>query len=97
MKEINVSGKKRTDVGKKASKLLRKEGMVPCNLYGEKKGENGLPEAMAFVAPMAELRKAVYTPHVYVVNLNIDGTEHWAVVNELQFHTISDALVHHDC
>ena len=41
MKEINVSGKKRTDVGKKASKLLRKEGLVPCNLYGEKKGENG--------------------------------------------------------
>ena len=40
MKEINVNGQKRTDTGKKASKLLRKEGLVPCNLYGEKKGEN---------------------------------------------------------
>lgn len=96
MKEINVSGKKRTEVGKKASKLLRKEGMVPCNLYGEKKGENGLPEAMAFVAPMAELRKAVYTPHVYVVNLNIDGTEHKAIMKELQFHPTTDALLHAD-
>ena len=50
MKEINVNGKKRTDVGKKASKLLRKEGLVPCNLYGEEKGKDGLPVAMAFAA-----------------------------------------------
>jgi large subunit ribosomal protein L25 len=35
MKEINVTGQKRTDLGKKASKVLRKEGLVPCNLYGE--------------------------------------------------------------
>ena len=96
MKEINVSGKKRTDMGKKASKLLRKEGMIPCNLYGEKKGENGLPEAMSFMAPMTELRKAVYTPHVYVINLNIDGTEHKAIIKELQFHPTSDALLHAD-
>ena len=80
MKEINVSGLKRTATGKKASKLLRKEGMVPCNLYGEKKGENGLPEAMAFQASFAELRKAIYTPHVYVVNLDIDGEAHKAVM-----------------
>ena len=76
MKEINVNGQKRTDTGKKASKLLRKEGMVPCNLYGEKKDENGLPEALSFAASVAELRKAVYTPHVYVVNLNIDLNVH---------------------
>ena len=96
MKEINVSGQKRTDTGKKASKLLRKEGMVPCNLYGEKKGEDNLPEAMAFTASMAELRKVVYTPHVYVVNLNIDGAEHKAIIKELQFHPTSDALLHAD-
>ena len=96
MKEINVIGQKRTDTGKKASKLLRKEGMVPCNLYGEKKGENGQPEAMAFTASLAELRKAVYTPHVYVVNLNIDGTEHKAIIKELQFHPTSDVLLHAD-
>jgi len=96
MKEINVSGQKRTETGKKASKLLRKEGLVPCNLYGEEKGENGLPVAMAFAAPMSELRKAVYSPHVYVVNLNIDGQEHKAIMKELQFHPTSDALLHAD-
>ncbi len=87
MKEINVNGQKRTDTGKKASKQLR---------YGEKKGENGQPEAFAFSASMAELRKAVYTPHVYVVNLNIDGKEHKAIIKELQFHPTTDALLHAD-
>ena len=96
MKEISVSGQKRTETGKKASKLIRKEGLIPCNLYGEKRGENNLPEAMAFVAPFTELRKAVYTPHVYVVNLNIDGKEHKAIIKELQFHPTSDALIHAD-
>ncbi len=96
MKEISVSGQKRADLGKKASKLIRKEGLIPCNIYGEAKGENGLPVAMSFVAPMAELRKVVYTPHIYVVNLNIDGVEHKAVLKELQFHPVTDALLHVD-
>ena len=96
MKEINVAGKKRNDLGKKASKLMRKEGMVPCNLYGEKRGENGLPEALSFMAPMSELRKLVYTPHIYIVNLDIDGEKHGAIMKELQFDPVTDALLHVD-
>jgi large subunit ribosomal protein L25 len=90
MREINVSGKTRTEVGKKASKMLRKEGLVPCNIYGESK------EALSFTASFSELRKVIYTPHVYVVNLNIDGKEHKAIVKELQFHPTTDALLHAD-
>ena len=96
MKEINVTGQKRTDLGKKASKLLRKEGLVPCNLYGEQKDENGKPVAMSFAVPMTELRKVVYTPHIYVINLLIDGESHTAVMKELQFHPVTDALLHVD-
>ena len=96
MKEFSVSGSKRATTGKKAAKELRKEGLVPCNLYGEKKGENGLPEALAFAIPAAQLRKVVYTPHVYVVNLTIDGEAHKAVMKELQFHPTTDALLHID-
>ena len=96
MKEINVSGQKRTDLGKKASKALRKEGMIPCNIYGEKKDENGNPIAFSFVSPMSELRKIVYTPHIYVVNINIDGESHTAILKELQFHPVTDALLHVD-
>jgi large subunit ribosomal protein L25 len=96
MKEISVSGQARTATGKKASKLLRKEGFVPCNLYGEEKDEKGLPKAFSFQASFTELRKAIYTPHVYVVNLNIDGKEHKAIMKELQFHPTTDALLHAD-
>jgi len=96
MKEISVSGQKRATTGKKAAKELRKEGLVPCNLYGEKKGEKGLPEALSFAISAAQLRKVVYTPHVYVVNISIDGEAHKAVIKELQFHPTTDALLHVD-
>lgn len=96
MKEITVTGQKRTDLGKKASKALRKQGMVPCNIYGEQKDANGNPVAVAFASPMSELRKLVYTPHIYVVNLVIDGESHPAILKELQFHPVTDALLHVD-
>ena len=96
MLEINLSGAKRTATGKKASKIMRKEGVVPCNLYGEKKAENGLPEALAFSVPFSELRKAIYTPNVYVVNLNIDGEKHMAIIKEMQFEPVTDAVLHVD-
>ena len=95
MREINISGKKRTDVGKKATKLLRKEGYVPCNLYGEST-QDGKPVAMSIAILAKDLRKAVYTPHVYVVNLDIEGELHTAVMKELQFHPTTDALLHID-
>ena len=95
MKEINVTGQKRTDLGKKASKTLRKEGLVPCNLYGQATAD-GKPVAMSFACPMTELRKVVYTPHIYVINLVIDGESHTAIMKELQFHPGTDALLHVD-
>ena len=95
MKEINVTGQKRTALGKIASKELRKEGLVPCNLYGEAT-QDGKPVAMAFAVPMSELRKVVYTPHIYMINLVIDGESHTAIMKELQFHPVTDALLHVD-
>ena len=95
MKEINVTGQTRTDLGKKASKTLRKEGLVPCNLYGQATAD-GKPVAMSFACPMTELRKVVYTPHIYVINLVIDGESHTAIMKELQFHPVTDALLHVD-
>ena len=95
MKEINLTGQKRTDLGKKASKTLRKEGLVPCNLYGQATAD-GKPVAMSFACPMTELRKVVYTPHIYVINLVIDGESHTAIMKELQFHPVTDALLHVD-
>ena len=96
MKVIAIHGQKRETTGKKATKLMRKEGLVPCNIYGEEKDEKGLPKALSFAVPFTELRKAVYTPHVYVLALNIDGEEHKAIIKELQFHPVNDSLLHAD-
>lgn len=96
MLEISLSGQKRTDLGKKASRDARKQGLIPCNIYGEKKGENGLPEALSFVIPFAELRKAIYTPNIYIINLDIDGEKKIAIMKELQFHPVTDAPLHVD-
>ncbi len=96
MKEISINGQVRESVGKKATKLMRKEGLVPCNLYGETKDENGLPVALAFSVSNAELRKVIYTPNIYIVNINIDGNVRKAIIKELQFHPVSDALLHVD-
>lgn len=96
MKEIEVKGQKRTDLGKKAAKAMRKEGLIPCNLYGEAKNADGAPEALSIACPMSELRKIVYTPHIYVIKLVIDGEERTAILKELQFHPVTDTLLHVD-
>ena len=96
MKSINVKGTARTETGKKATRELRKNGNVPCNLYGESKGENGENQAMSFYTSQEELRKLVYSPDIYSVNLNIDGKECKAIMKELQFHPVTDQLLHVD-
>ena len=96
MKEIALKGTKRTETGKKATKELRKQNLIPCNIYGEAKDGNGKPVAEAIVIPFTEIRKAIYTPDVLVCVLDIDGTERKAVIKELQFHPVTDALLHVD-
>lgn len=96
MKEITLNGVKRAKTGKKSTKALRKEGLIPCNIYGEVRGENGLPVATQFTIPFNEIRKAVYTPDVLVCNINIEGEKKIAVIKELQFHPVTDALLHAD-
>ena len=95
MLEINLNGTKRTQVGKAATREMRKQGLVPCNIYGEKM-EDGKPVAVAFQVEKTDLRKVIYTPNVYVINLNIDGVEHKAIMKELQFHPVSDEVLHID-
>ncbi len=96
MKEINVKGTVRTDLGKKAARDIRKANAVPCNLYGEAKNEAGQPVALSFTATNDELRHLIYTPEIYTVNLNIDGKECKAILKEIQFHPVKDNVLHVD-
>ena len=89
MKTIEIKGIARTDLGKKATKELRKNGMVPCNLYGGAKNIN-------FYAHENEFRKIIYTPDVFEVKIDIDGSIHSAIIQELQFHPVKDNLLHID-
>ena len=96
MKSISVNGSSRTEVGKRATNALRKQGLVPCCLYGEKKDENGTPVATAFSVPVEGLRKLIYSPDIFIVELTIDGKPLKAVMREIQFHPVKDNVLHVD-
>lgn len=89
MKTFNLEGSKRENTGKKAAKAYRKEGLVPCILYG---GE----EVTHFTVTTVNIRKLIYTPEVYIVDLTIDGKSCKAILKDLQFHPVSDDLLHVD-
>ena len=96
MKSISISGSARTEVGKKATNALRKEGKVPCCIYGVQKNENGEPVTKTFSVTVEGLRKLVYTPDIHVVDLTIDGTTTKAILKDIQFHPVKDTILHVD-
>jgi large subunit ribosomal protein L25 len=89
MKSLKVKCSLRETVGKKNSRKLRKMGNVPCVLYGG--GEN-----IHFFVHGNDLRHIVYTPHVYLVKLDIEGTAYNAVLHDIQFHPVTDRILHID-
>ena len=89
MKSLAITGARRAAQTKQENKSLRAQGMVPCVLYGGK-------EQIHFSVPALTLKKLVYSPDVHLVDLEIDGTKHQAVMKELQFHTVNDRLLHID-
>ena len=96
MKSIEIKGSLRTETGKKAAHSLRQNNGVPCVLYGMQKDENGNQVATHFTVTVDGLRKLVYTPHIYVVDLNIDGKVVNAIMKDIQFHPVTDAILHVD-
>ncbi len=89
MQTIEIKGTVRTEVGKKSTKALRASGNVPCVIYG---GEN----VIHFTAPEAEFRKIIYTPNVYIINVNIDGTVYPTILQDTQFHPVKEQMLHAD-
>ncbi|MTI22853.1 50S ribosomal protein L25/general stress protein Ctc [Fulvivirga sp. RKSG066] len=89
MKTIEIIGYKRANLGKSEAKKLRAEGNVPCVLYG---GD----EQVHFYAPMILFRELVYTDEAHFVHLNIEGQEYEAIMQDLQFHPVSEVILHVD-
>lgn len=89
MKTFELKGTLRDNLGKKASKAYRVENLIPCVLYG---GE----EVKHFNVTIDGVRKLVYTPEVYIVDLDLGGKKVNAIMKDLQFHPVSDQLLHVD-
>lgn len=89
MKTFELAGTLRNEYGKKAAKALRKENLIPCNLYGN--GENH-----TFAVTKDDVRKLIYTPDTQVVALTIGDVKKMAVVKELQVHPVSEEILHID-
>ena len=89
MKSVVVKGEKRVALGKKDAKKLRAQEIVPAVLYG---GE----EVLHFAVPFSELRKIIYTPSVFLVDLEIDGETHKAIMQDIQWHPVEEKVLHVD-
>jgi large subunit ribosomal protein L25 len=90
MKSITINGSQRESVGKKATKALRNAGQVPCVLYGGDK-------PVHFSAPELAFSKLVYTPNAHTVVIVLDNGETLnAVLQDIQFHPVTDKILHVD-
>ncbi|MBT1687929.1 50S ribosomal protein L25/general stress protein Ctc [Dawidia soli] len=89
MKTVEIIGYRRANLGKTDSQRLRDEGSVPCVLYG---GDNQIH----FYSPMILFRDLVYTQDAHFVHVNIEGEECQAILQEVQFHPVSEVILHAD-
>lgn len=89
MKTLAINVKERGNVGKTNTRALRNQGNVPCVLYGGEK-------QVTFYAHENDFRKLVYTPDTFVVELDIDGTVTKAIMQDIQFHPVTDKILHID-
>ena len=90
MKHFELNGQIRQVGNKAVIKAFRKQGLVPCNLYGA-----GM-ENVLFTVSEKDLKGLLYTPASHIVDLNLDGKVYMAVLHELQFHPVTDACLHID-
>jgi large subunit ribosomal protein L25 len=89
MKAITVKAEKRPTLGKKEARKLRALELVPGVLYGK-------DEVIHLTIPFSELRKLVYTPNVYLVDLDIDGDVSRAMIQDVQWHPVDEQILHID-
>ena len=89
MEKVVINGTPRTELGKKATRALRKAGNTPCNLYGGK-------ETLNFYAPTSAFRKLIFTPEFRVAEINLEGKTYTAIVKDSQYEPILGGMLHLD-
>jgi len=89
MKSVKIEGKKRSDLGKKATRQIRSEQEVPAVIYGGK-------ETVHFSAPVMAFRTLVYTPEFQIAEIAVDGKSYRTIMKDIQFDVVTDELNHID-
>jgi len=89
MKSITIEGSQRESVGKVATKALRNAGMVPCVIYGGS-------QPVHFAADERAFKNLVYTPNAHTVAIELAGAKYNAILQDIQFHPVSDRINHID-
>jgi large subunit ribosomal protein L25 len=89
MKTLLVKGEKRKSLGKKDAKLIRSQELVPAVLYGA-------GEPIHFSVPFSEMRQLIYTPGVFLIDLEIEGTVYPALMQDVQWHAVEEQILHVD-
>ncbi|RLD91226.1 MAG: 50S ribosomal protein L25 [Bacteroidetes bacterium] len=89
MKSVSLSGAPRVHVGKKDAKKSRREGNIPCVIYG---GESQIH----FTLPELVVDKIIFTPEVFILNITIDGKEYQTILQDIQYHPVTDKTLHID-
>jgi len=89
MKTVSISGSLRENVGKKDAKKHRKEGMVPCVIYGGEK-------QIHFSTSELHFSKLLFSPDTFIININVDGKEYHTILQDIQYHPVSDRILHMD-
>lgn len=90
MKTVSMSGSLRENVGKKDAKNLRSQGLVPCVIYGGKEGQ------VRFTLEQKAFKPLLFTPDTHYVDLDIDGKQYRAILQEIQYHPVTDEVLHAD-
>jgi large subunit ribosomal protein L25 len=89
MEKVVIDGTPRTELGKKATRALRKAGNTPCNLYGG-------TETLNFYAPTSAFRKLIFTPDFRVAEIHLNGKTYNAIIKDSQYEPILGGLLHLD-
>ena len=89
MKSVSMSGSLRENVGKRDAKAQRKQGLVPCVMYGGS-------EQFTFVVEEGQFKNIIFTPEVKYAELEIDGKKYNAIIQDTQWHPVTDVLLHVD-
>ena len=89
MQAVAIDGQVRENLGKKATRATRREGVVPAVLYGTK-------DPIHFTLKPLSVRSLIYTPEFKIAELTIDGKQHRAIIKDVQFHPVSDVILHID-